>query len=124
MMNRQRDSVIYYLLRRELSMRSVVAKENTSFRIGRKNIKLDFYIPKESTGIIVIDWKRNVHTNKLLQLEDIINAIKLKRLVLICNGLSGNAKDFLKQRNIPIDVLYLSEIIKNQNSLNNIFSGS
>jgi hypothetical protein len=52
-----------------------------------------------------------------LQLEDMIVALELEKLVLICNSISSNAKDFLSRREIPIQIIRLSDIINKASSV-------
>lgn len=107
----ERDSVLNYILRNALASRNLSVLEGATFKIGRRKFILDFYLKEQKLGIITINWKRTIPTNKLLQLEDMIVALELKKLVLICNSISSNAKDFLSRREIPIQVIRLSDII-------------
>ena len=107
----EEGSVISYVLRKEFSTRNLHVNENATFKFGRKKYILDFYLKEDRVGIITMNWKRTIPTNKLLQLEELIKSLNLKRLVLICNSISGNAKDFLARRDIPIQVIHLNEII-------------
>lgn len=107
----ERDSVLNYILRNALSSRNLSVLEGATFKIGRRKFILDFYLKEQKLGIITINWKRTIPTNKLLQLEDMIIALELEKLVLICNSISSNAKDFLSRREIPIQIIRLSDII-------------
>ena len=107
----ERDSVLNYILRNELASRNLSVLEGATFKIGRRKFILDFYLKEQKLGIITINWKRTIPTNKLLQLEDVIVALELEKLVLICNSISSNAKDFLSRREIPIQIIRLSDII-------------
>ncbi len=107
----ERDSVLNYILRNALASRNLSVLEGATFKIGRRKFVLDFYLKKQKLGIIIINWKRTIPTNKLLQLEDMIVALELEKLVLICNSVSSNAKDFLSRREIPIQIIRLSDII-------------
>lgn len=116
------DSILRYLMRKELTLRKVDFKENATFRIGRKNYTLDYYIKPYRIGIVMLDWKRSVHTNKLQHLERMLNAMKLHKLILLCNSISGNAKDFLLSRNIPIQVVYISDFLQKQGDIKDLIS--
>lgn len=107
----ERDSVLNYILRNELASRNLSVLEGATFKIGRRKFVLDFYLKEQKLGIITINWKRTIPTNKLLQLEDLIVALELEKLVLICNSISSNAKDFLSRREIPIQIIRLSDVI-------------
>ena len=107
----ERDSVLNYILRNALASRNLSVLEGATFKIGRRKFILDFYLKEQKLGIITINWKRTIPTNKLLQLEDMIVALELEKLVLICNSISSNAKDFLSRREIPIQIIRLSDII-------------
>jgi hypothetical protein len=107
----EEGSVISYVLRKEFSTRNLHVNENATFKFGRKKYILDFYLEDDRVGIVTMNWKRTIPTNKLLQLEELIKSLNLKKLVLICNSISGNAKDFLARRDIPIQVIHLNEII-------------
>jgi len=107
----ERDSVLNYILRNELASRNLSVLEGATFKIGRRKFVLDFYLKEQKLGIITINWKRTIPTNKLLQLEDMIVALELEKLVLICNSISSNAKDFLSRREIPIQIIRLSDIL-------------
>ena len=67
-----------------------------------------------------MNWKRTIPTNKLLQLEELIKTLNLKKLVLICNSISGNAKEFLARRDIPIQVIHLNEIIYKEKGIDDL----
>ena len=108
------ESIINLVLRKELTARNLPIRENATFRFGRKKHVIDFYINGYDIGIVTLNWKRTIPTNKLLQLEQLINSLKLKKLVLICNDISANARDFLARRNIPIQVVHMNEIIYNE----------
>ena len=107
----ERDSVLNYILRTALASRNLSVLEGATFKIGRRKFILDFYLKEQKLGIITINWRRTIPTNKLLQLEDMIVALELEKLVLICNSVSSNAKDFLSRREIPIQIIRLSDII-------------
>ena len=107
----EKDSVLNYILRNELASRNLSVLEGATFKIGRRKFILDFYLKEQKLGIITINWKRTIPTNKLLQLEDVIVALELEKLVLICNSISSNAKDFLSRREIPIQIIRLSDIL-------------
>ncbi len=107
----ERDSVLSYILRNGLASRNLSVLEGATFKIGRRKFVLDFYLKEQKLGIVTINWKRTIPTNKLMQLEDMIVALELKKLILICNSISGNAKDFLSRRDIPIQIVQLSDII-------------
>ena len=107
----ERDSVLNYILRNALASRNLSVLEGATFKIGRRKFILDFYLKEQKLGIITINWRRTIPTNKLLQLEDMIVALELEKLVLICNSVSSNAKDFLSRREIPIQIVRLSDII-------------
>ncbi|MCK4972555.1 MAG: hypothetical protein KAS52_04485 [Candidatus Heimdallarchaeota archaeon] len=109
-MNEQ-ESVVNIVLRHELSQRNFNVQENATFKLGRTKYVLDFYLQDPQIGIITMNWRRSIPTNKLLQLEQLITSLNLKKLVLICNAISGNARDFLARRNIPIQVIHLNEIL-------------
>ena len=107
----ERDSVLNYILRTALASRNLSVLEGATFKIGRRKFVLDFYLKEQKLGIITINWRRTIPTNKLLQLEDMIVALEVEKLVLICNSVSSNAKDFLSRREIPIQIIRLSDII-------------
>lgn len=107
----ERDSVLNYILKTALASRNLSVLEGATFKIGRRKFVLDFYLEEQKLGIMTINWKRTIPTNKLLQLEDMIVALELEKLVLICNSISSNAKDFLSRREIPIQIVRLSDII-------------
>ena len=109
-MNEQ-ESVVNIVIRQELSQRKFKVQEDATFKLGRTKYVLDFYLEGPQIGIITMNWRRSIPTNKLLQLEQLINSLNLKKLVLICNAISGNARDFLARRNIPIQVVHLNEIL-------------
>ncbi len=113
----ERDSVLNYILRNALASRNLSVLEGVAFKIGRRKFILDFYLKEQKLGIITINWKRTIPTNKLLQLEDMIVALELEKLVLICNSISSNAKDFLSRREIPIQIIRLSDIINKASSV-------
>ncbi|MHA1398182.1 MAG: hypothetical protein ACTSSG_03000 [Candidatus Heimdallarchaeaceae archaeon] len=119
----ENETIVNYVLRQELNSRKLSVSENVSFRFGRRNYTIDFYLKKQKIGIITLNWKRTIPTNKLLQLEQLINSLKLKKLVLICNSISGNAKDFLSRRDIPIEVVHLNEIIYKEKSVEDLMIG-
>lgn len=122
-MNEQ-ESIINLVLRKELTTRKLPVKENATFRFGRKKFVIDFYLKSKQIGIITMNWKRTIPTNKLLQLEQLILSLNLKKLVLICNSISGNAKEFLARRNIPIQVVHLNEIIYNEKRVEDLIAST
>ena len=105
------ESIINYVLRNELAARNVQVKENATFKFDRRKYVIYFYLEGHDIGIVTMNWKRTIPTNKLLQLEQIIISLKLKKLVLICNSISSNARAFLARGNIPIMVVHLNEIL-------------
>lgn len=109
-MNEQ-ESVVNIVLRQELSQRKFNVIENATFKLGRTKYTLDFYLQGPQIGIVTMNWRRSIPTNKLLQLEQLICSLNLKKLILVCNAISGNARDFLARRNIPIQVVHLNEIL-------------
>lgn len=119
MMNEQ-QSVINYVLKNEFSLRKESVKENATFKLGRQKFVIDFYLQGKQIGIITMNWKRTIPTNKLLQLEELIKTLNLKKLVLICNSISGNAKEFLARRDIPIQVIHLNEIIYKEKGIDDL----
>lgn len=116
------ESVINHVLRNELSLRKVDVIENASFRLGRRNFVIDFYLQGHQIGIVTMNWKRTIPTNKLLQLEQLIKSLNLKKLVLVCNSISGNARDFLARRDIPIQVVLLNEILYREKSVEDLIT--
>ena len=118
-MNEQ-QSVINYVLKNEFSLRKESVQENAIFKLGRQKFVIDFYLQGKQIGIITMNWKRTIPTNKLLQLEEIIKTLNLKKLVLICNSISGNAKEFLARRDIPIQVVHLNEIIYKEKGIDDL----
>ena len=118
-MNEQ-QSVINYVLKNEFSLRKESVKENATFKLGRQKFVIDFYLQGKQIGIITMNWKRTIPTNKLLQLEELIKTLNLKKLVLICNSISGNAKEFLARRDIPIQVIHLNEIIYKEKGIDDL----
>ena len=105
------ESIVNIFLRQELSQRKFNIQENATFKLGRNKYVIDFYLQGAQIGIITMNWRRSIPTNKLLQLEQLINLLNLRKLILVCNSISGNAKDFLARRNIPIQVVHLNEIL-------------
>ena len=116
------ESVINHVLRNELSLRKMDVKENASFRFGRRKFVIDFYLQAHQIGIVTMNWKRTIPTNKLLQLEQLIKTLNLKKLVLVCNSISGNARDFLARRDIPIQVVLLNEILYREKSVEDLIA--
>ncbi len=116
------ESVINHVLRNELSLRKMDVIENASFRFGRRNFVIDFYLQAHQIGIVTMNWKRTIPTNKLLQLEQLIKSLNLKKLVLVCNSISGNARDFLARRDIPIQVVLLNEILYREKSVEDLIA--
>jgi hypothetical protein len=114
------QSVINYVLKNEFSLRKESVSENATFKLGRQKFVIDFYLKGKQIGIITMNWKRTIPTNKLLQLEELIKTLNLKKLVLICNSISGNAKEFLARRDIPIQVVHLNEIIYKEKGLDDL----
>ena len=113
----QQESVINYVLKKEFSIRNESVRENATFKLGRQKFVIDFYLQGRQIGIITMNWKRTIPTNKLLQLEELIKTLNLKKLVLICNSISGNAREFLARRDIPIQIIHLNEIIYKEKGL-------
>ena len=122
-MNEQ-ESVVNIVLRQELSQRKFNVQENVTFKLGRTKYILDFYLQGPQIGIITINWRRSIPTNKLLQLEQLIDSLNLKKLILVCNSISGNARDFLARRNIPIQVVHLSEILYKETQIEDLIVSS
>ena len=118
-MNEQ-ESVVNIVLRQELAERKFKIQENASFKLGRNKYVLDFYLQGPQIGIITLNWRRSIPTNKLLQLEQLILSLNLKKLILVCNSISGNARDFLARRNIPIQVVHLNEILYKEKSIEDL----
>ena len=116
------ESVINHVLRNELSLRKMDVIENATFRFGRRNFVIDFYLQANQIGIVTMNWKRTIPTNKLLQLEQLIKSLDLKKLVLVCNSISGNARDFLARRDIPIQVVLLNEILYREKSVEDLIA--
>ena len=116
------ESVIKYVLRNEFNLRKIPIRENATFRFGRKTYVIDFYLQNQDIGIVTINWKRTIPTNKLLQLEQLIVSLKLKKLVLICNSISTNARDFLARRDIPIQIIHLNEIIYKERKIEDLIA--
>ena len=116
------ESIVNYVLRNELASRNVPVRENATFKFGRKKYVIDFYLNGHDIGIVTMNWKRTIPTNKLLQLEQLIISLKLKKLVLICNSISSNAKDFLARRNIPIQVIHLNEILYKERRIEDLIA--
>jgi len=119
LMNEQ-ESVVNIVLRQELSKRKFNVKENATFKLGRTKYVLDFYLQGPQIGIITMNWRRSIPTNKLLQLEQLIVSLNLKKLILVCNAISGNARDFLARRNIPIQVVHLNEILYKETQIEDL----
>jgi Tfp pilus assembly ATPase PilU len=117
-------SVVNIVLRQELSQRKFNVQENVSFKLGRTKYVLDFYLQGPQIGIITMNWRRSIPTNKLLQLEQVIDTLNLKKLILVCNSISGNARDFLARRNIPIQVVHLSEILYKETQIEDLIVSS
>jgi len=115
-------SIINYVLSKELESRNVPVRENATFKFGRRKYVIDFYLEGHDIGIVTMNWKRTIPTNKLLQLEQIIISLKLKKLVLICNSISSNARDFLARRNIPIQVVHLNEILYKERRIEDLIA--
>ncbi len=122
-MNEQ-ESVVNIVLRQEFSQRKFNVKENVAFKLGRTKYVLDFYLQGPQIGIITINWRRSIPTNKLLQLEQLIISLNLKKLILVCNSISGNARDFLARRNIPIQVVHLNEILYKETRIEDLIVSS
>ncbi len=118
-MNEQ-ESVVNIVLRQELSKRKFNVEENAIFKLGRTKYVLDFYLQDSQIGIITMNWRRSIPTNKLLQLEQLIDSLNLKKLILVCNAISGNARDFLARRNIPIQVVHLNEILYKETQIEDL----
>ena len=116
------ESVINYVLRNEFTTRKIPIRENATFRFGRKKYVIDFYLQNQNIGIVTINWKRTIPTNKLLQLEQLITSLGLKKLVLICNSISTNARDFLARRDIPIQIIHLNEIIYQEKKIEDLIT--
>ncbi len=116
------ESVINYILRNEFNSRKVPVRENVTFKFERKTYVIDFYLQNHDIGIVTINWKRTIPTNKLLQLEQLITSLNLKKLVLICNSISTNAKDFLARRDIPIQIIHLNEIIYKEKRIEDLLA--
>jgi len=116
------ESVINYVLRNEFHIRKIPIRENATFRLGRKTYVIDFYLQSQKIGIVTINWKRTIPTNKLLQLEQLIISLNLKKLVLICNSVSTNARDFLARRDIPIQIIHLNEIIYKERNIEDLIA--
>ncbi len=116
------ESVINYVLRNEFKLRKIPVRENATFKFGRKNHVIDFYLQDQNIGIVTINWKRTIPTNKLLQLEQLISSLNLKKLVLICNSISTNARDFLACRDIPIQIIHLNEIIYKERKIEDLIA--
>ncbi|MHA1304922.1 MAG: restriction endonuclease [Candidatus Heimdallarchaeaceae archaeon] len=99
------------ILREQLYSRNFNFSEDVKIRMGRKDYKVDFFIKDQKIGIITLDWRRTIPVSKILQLERVQRALKLKKLILICNSLSENAKEFLTYRShIRIQVVHSSQI--------------
>lgn len=116
------ESVINYVLRNEFNSRKIPIRENATFKFGRQKYVIDFYLQNQKIGIVTINWKRTIPTNKLLQLEQLINSLNLKKLVLICNSISTNARDFLARRDIPIQIIHLNEIIYKERKIEDLIT--
>jgi hypothetical protein len=121
-MNEQ-ESIVNIVLRQELSQRNFKVKENVTYKLGRTKYILDFYLQGPQIGIVTMNWRRSIPTNKLLQLEQLINSFNLKKLILVCNAISGNARDFLARRNIPIQVVHLNEILYKETQIEDLIIG-
>lgn len=121
-MNEQ-ESIVNIVLRQELSQRNFKVKENVTYKLGRTKYILDFYLQGPQIGIVTMNWRRSIPTNKLLQLEQLINSLNLKKLILVCNAISGNARDFLARRNIPIQVVHLNEILYKETQIEDLIVG-
>ena len=115
------ESLVNYLLRYEFNSRKVPIKENATFKFGRKKYVIDFYLQNKKIGIVTMNWKRTIPTNKL-QLEQLIISLNLKKLVLVCNSISTNARDFLARRDIPIQIVHLNEIIYKEKQLEDLIA--
>lgn len=122
-MNEQ-ESIVNIVLREELSQRKFNVSENATFKLGRNKYTIDFYLKGPQIGILTMNWRRSIPTNKLLQLEQLINTFDLKKLILVCNSISGNAKDFLARRNIPIQVVHLNEILYKEKQIEDLIVSS
>lgn len=116
------ESVINYVLRTEFNSRKIPIRENATFRFGRNKYVVDFYLQNQNIGIVTINWKRTIPTNKILQLEQLISSLNLKKLVLICNSISTNARDFLARRDIPIQIIHLNEIIYEEKKIEDLIA--
>lgn len=116
------ESIINYVLRNELESRNVPVRENATFKFDRRKYVIDFYLEGHDIGIVTMNWKRTIPTNKILQLEQLIISLKLKKLVLICNSISSNARDFLARRNIPIMVVHLNEILYKERRIEDLIA--
>lgn len=116
------ESIINYVLRNELGARNVPVRENATFKFDRRKYVIDFYLEGHDIGIVTMNWKRTIPTNKILQLEQLIISLKLKKLVLICNSISSNARDFLARRNIPIMVVHLNEILYKERRIEDLIA--
>ena len=117
------ESELRTVIRNQLSLRNFPVKENATFRLGRKNYTLDFYLKNQKIGIVTMNWKRTIPVNKVLQLERLLESLNLKKLVLICNSISENAKEFLDRRDIPIQIIHSPRIIAQESTVEDLITG-
>lgn len=111
------------VLRDQFNERKLNISENVRIRMGRKDYRVDFYLKDYKIGIITLDWNRTIPVSKILQLERVKQALKLKKLILVCNSISENAKEFLTYRNqINIQVVHSSEIEKLERKIDDFVS--
>ncbi len=105
------------IIKKELDERNISVREDVIFRLGRKNYNLNLLVEDKQVGFMSLIWKRTLPTNKIIQLEQVLEILDLKKLILICSSISENAKDFLAYRNIPIEVVYEQEILDKKKSV-------
>ncbi len=71
---------------------------------------IDIYCPKEGVGILFIAWRRLLPTSKLVHVETLLRAAGLRGMVIICQGLSYNAANYLARHQPPINVMRVDQI--------------
>ncbi len=99
------------ILKQEFLDRRFDLKENVHFRVGKKMYVLNMYLKSNNIGVVSLIWNRTLPTNKLIQLEGLMNTLELKKLVVVCSSISDNARDYLARRDVGIEVLCTNEIL-------------
>jgi len=95
-----------YLVKKKVAMRGINGDTYTFSYVLRKTSN---HTSNEEIGVLVRDWKRSVGVDVLIKTDQIAEATGIKKIMVLANMFSANARNYAKSRSILL--LSRSELI-------------